>query len=129
MMTPITEATPSQIAAHAKRKARLDRMPLKCTPTIAAFAPDRPEYAPLPLAPMARILNETCQKYGLSKYDMLSAPNSIEVRPPRREAMWRMENEIGKRLTDIGLFFGKSTSTIKRGINRHQSRIDAGLAV
>ena len=86
---------------------------------------DRPNTRPT----LTNILNQVCEEYGVTKLDLKSARRSRELVVPRQKAMWRMKHETECSLPAIGRFFHRDHTTILYGVLRHQSKIDAGLAV
>lgn len=80
------------------------------------------------LTPWKRILEEVCEKYGISRVDILSDRRSQKYVIARHEAMYRMRHETTMSYPAIGRRLGgKDHTSVMHGIKRHMHRMEAGL--
>lgn len=72
------------------------------------------------------IVREVCEKYGISKLDLISARRAVPYTHARHEAMYRMRHETPLSLPQIGKKLGgRDHTTVWSGINSHIRRLGA----
>lgn len=147
----------SMASEHAARRARLGCPSTPSRPTIQlALVTPAPEQPPEPdeiarqverivanyrevcgydapvssyKSRLALIIDETAEKYEVSKADILSHVRDPKLVIPRHEIMWRARKETEMSYPQIGRKLGeRDHTTVMHGVKRHQERLDREAA-
>ena len=85
----------------------------------------------VPMAPSERvtasdIIHEVCQRYGILKQDLISGTRQRHIAKPRQECMFRLSNEMGMSLPQIGrILGGRDHTTVLHGIRAHEATLQS----
>lgn len=91
----------------------------------APFVRDFLDASASPSTSWRTIVSETCNKYGVSKFEALGSGRVDNVVRARHEIFYRMSKECGISFAKIGRLLGDRDHTVIRfGVIRHIQRIE-----
>lgn len=116
-MTELTQATPSQLAAHLRHRERMERMsPVReAVPPVIALPPVEPEPTPPDAVRIPwfddkigieRIKSAVASHFNVTRIDLVSERRTVSVVLPRQIAMYLAKTMTGRSLPEIGRRFG-----------------------
>ena len=82
-------------------------------------------YLDVPVTPAQVIIQEICEKHGLTKTELLGPRRAIPIVKARHEAMYRMSKETPMSLPAIGMRMGRDHTTVIYGVRKHAERLAA----
>lgn len=122
MSTPLTEATPLQLAAHYRHRERMERMtprppapvirealpPIMALPLVEPTEPpvDAVRVPWIDRIDIKRITQVVADHYGVTRIDMYSQRRTAKIVLPRQIAMYLAKTVTLRSLPDIGRRFG-----------------------
>lgn len=134
------EYVDTQRQLHLERRARLfgiqPRKPIVIPEPVDTVVPVGPEPAPMPMDDDPLVLhprgwwkvvvNEVCDKYGVSQEDLCGDRRGVYLVRARHEAYFRIRMETGLSFPDIGNRLHRDHTSIQYGVRKHIERVGSG---
>jgi len=130
----------TQRQLHLERRQRLfgitPRQRIVIPDPVEPVAHVGPEPAPMPLDDEPLVLrprgwwkvvvNEVCEKYGVSQEDLCGDRRGVYLVRARHEAYFRIRMETGLSFPNIGDRLHRDHTSIQYGVRRHIERVSSG---
>jgi hypothetical protein len=141
--TPITNASPLQLAAHYRHRERMERMAPKAPaqvhealpeplPLVLALPPEEPVETPPSAVPVPwigrvdikRITEAVSDHFGITRRDLYSRRRTKEIVLPRQIAMYLAKTVTLKSLPEVGRRIGgRDHTTVLHAVRKIEAAV------